>query len=154
MGVPVHGPSPRHVQTCSTWTSLYRTPAHPWICLNLLNLSLIVQGRGPSPLQDLGPTPAPCTVQGPAPPRHVQTCSLWISPYKALPLRHTRPQPTLFYRALTLSHLSVQCSAPPPWLTWTSLYRVLILHYTCSNLFTMKNGLSESGLLAFDWDAF
>ena len=57
---PPTGPSPntpRHVQTCSTWTTLYRDPLPPQTCSNLFKLDLTLQG-----------SPA-CT-------QHVHTCSL------------------------------------------------------------------------------
>ena len=76
--------SPRPVQACSSWTSLYRDPPppqlrHVQICSTW---TLLFRDPPPTPctgswlqptLEDL--TPSPLTIQGP--PRHVQTCSLW-----------------------------------------------------------------------------
>ena len=78
MGVPVHGRSPRHVQTCSTWTSLYRTPAHPWISSNLLNMNLIGQDltlRGPAPPPYKAPTHPLLHSPDPIPPFCTAFCS-------------------------------------------------------------------------------
>ena len=106
MDLTVQGPPPRHIQICSTWTSLYRalpqdtlklvqhgphcTGPSPQTHSKLFNMDLTVQGPPPPTCSnlfnmDLTVQPSPntsklvqfdLTVQGP-PPRHVQICSLW-----------------------------------------------------------------------------
>ena len=49
--VPTH-PPPRHVQTYSTWTSLYRDS---WICSNLFIMDLINWNHSPLPSETQGP---------------------------------------------------------------------------------------------------
>ena len=87
-GVPcVHYPwciEPHHTEIPAParhLTSLYRDPLAlsrpPWTCSNLFNLDLTAQGPTASTLPDMGPY---CTeIPQARPPRHVQTCSTWIS---------------------------------------------------------------------------
>ena len=103
----VQGHPLQHVQTCSTWTSLYRdTPSNmfelvqlgthctgtpPPTCSNLFNLYLTVQGQ---PLQ------------------HVRTCSTYTSLYRNTPSN-----------MFELVQLGTHCTGTPP--------------PTCSNLFNL-----------------
>ena len=150
-----HGPhctgtSPRHIQTCSTWTSLYRA-------LSPDTFKLVQHGphcTGPSPQMHSNLYNMDLIVQGPL-PRHIQTCTTWTSLYRALCPRHiqTCSTWTSLYRALspdtfklvqhgphctgTSPHthsnlynmdLTIQCPLPrhiQTCSTWTSLYRDL-----------------------------